>query len=146
MKKLILLFGLLIPVLSHAQTYSIDWYKISGGGGVSSGGGYSVSGTIGQHDAGSAMTGAGYSLTGGFWSLISVVQTPGLPWLTITHSGNNVVVSWPNTMACTLQENNNLAVPAGWAGSSRQITTGNGTNSITITAPAGNLFFRLSPP
>jgi hypothetical protein len=73
----ILFIWLLTPAL-NAQTYSIDWYKIAGGGGTSSSGQYSVSGTIGQPDAGGAMTGGGYSLTGGFWSLISVVQTPGI--------------------------------------------------------------------
>ena len=35
-----------------AQSYSIDWFKVSGGGGASTGGIYSVGGTIGQHDAG----------------------------------------------------------------------------------------------
>jgi hypothetical protein len=70
---------------SQAQTYSIDWYTIDGGGGgTSTGGVYAVSGTIGQPDAGGAMTGGNYSLTGGFWALISVVQTAGLPLLTIT--------------------------------------------------------------
>ena len=82
--------GLILMVLAlasssaHAQQYSIDWYKIAGGGGTSTGGVYSVSGTIGQHDAGGPMTGGNYSLTGGFWALISVVQTAGLPLLTIT--------------------------------------------------------------
>jgi hypothetical protein len=151
MKKLILLLGLLIPASGHAQTYSIDWYKVAGGGGTSSGtnGGnvYSVSGTIGQHDAGAAMTGGSYSLTGGFWSLISVVQTPGTPNLTITQSGNSVTVSWPNTGTYTLQQNNNLALTAGWSATGYTISTnGDGTNSITITPPTGNLFFRLANP
>jgi len=75
-----------------AQTYSIDWYKIAGGGGTSTGGVYAVSGTIGQHDAGGPMTGGSYSLTGGFWSLIAVVQTGGVPTLYITSSGNTVTV------------------------------------------------------
>jgi hypothetical protein len=148
LKKIILItlaLGLLAPAL-HAQQYSIGWYKISGGGGTSSNGQYSVSGTIGQHDAGSAMTGGSYSVTGGFWSLISVVQTAGLPNLSITRAGNSVIVSWPNTVSCTLQQNNNLAVPAGWAASGYFISTSNGTNSITITSPAGNLFFRLANP
>src|ERR1039457_7016291 len=79
----------------HAQQYSIDWHKVSGGGGTSSNSQYSVSGTIGQPDAGVAMSGGNYSATGGFWSLISVVQTTGAPTLTITHSGNSVRVSWP---------------------------------------------------
>ena len=30
----------------HAQSYSIDWFTIDGGGGTSTGGVYSVSGTI----------------------------------------------------------------------------------------------------
>jgi hypothetical protein len=74
---------LLTASLASGQTYSIDWYKIAGGGGTSSNGQYSVSGTIGQHDAGGLMIGGGYSATGGFWSLYAV-QTPGAPLLTIT--------------------------------------------------------------
>ena len=141
---LILVLGLLAPIL-HAQTYSIDWYKVSGGGGTSIGGTYQVTGTIGQHDAGGPMTGGSYSLTGGFWALISVVQTPGLPNLTITHSGNSVIVSWPATGSYTLQQNSNLATP-GWTPTSYFIFNIDGTNSITITPPTGNLFFRLSNP
>src|ERR1022692_1468674 len=129
MKKLILFLYLMIPTISFAQSYSIDWYKIAGGGGTSTGtnGGsiYSVSGTIGQQDASGAMTGGNYSLTGGFWSLISVVQTAGLPALTITHAGNSVIVSWPNTGGYTLQQNGNLAVVAGWITSGYSIAPAN---------------------
>ena len=92
------------------------------------------------------MTGGNYSLTGGFWSLISVVQTAGLPNLTIAHSGNSVIISWPNTGSYTFQQNGNLAASAGWTTSSYTINTSNGTNSITITPPTGNLFFRLTNP
>jgi hypothetical protein len=152
MKKWILLFGLLIPTISFAQNYLIDWYKVAGGGGISAGTNgasvYSVSGTIGQQDASGAMTGGNYSLTGGFWSLIALVQTPGTPNLTITHSGNSVIVSWPNTGFYTLQQNNNLAAPSAWAMSGYNVTTNSpiGTNSITITPPTGSLFFRLANP
>jgi hypothetical protein len=125
-----------------AQSYSIEWHKVSGGGGASSGGLYSLSGTIGQHDAGTPMTGGNYSLTGGFWALLSVVQTPGVPNLTITHSGNSVAVSWPNTGSYTLQQNSNLSGGT-WTTSAYTITTANGTNSVTITPPTGSLFFRL---
>jgi hypothetical protein len=45
----------------------LDWYTIDGGGGTSSGGDYSLSGTIGQPDAG-GMSGGDYDLSGGFWS------------------------------------------------------------------------------
>ena len=147
--KIILALGFILLhssfcLQASGQSYSIDWYKIAGGGGTSTGATYQVSGTIGQPDAGGAMSGGNYSLTGGFWSLIAVVQTAGLPSLTITHSGSSVTVSWPNTGSYTLQQNNNLAVPGGWATSGYSISMSNGTNSVTITPPVGNLFFRLT--
>lgn len=49
--------------------YSIPWSTIDGGGILnSSGGTYTLSGTIGQPDASGVMTGGTYSLTGGFWA------------------------------------------------------------------------------
>jgi hypothetical protein len=141
--KIVLILSLLFPAIGFAQQYSIDWYKVAGGGGTSTGGVYSVSGTIGQPDAGVTMTGGSYSLTGGFWALISVVQTPGTPNLTITFAGpNSVVISWPNTGSYTLQTNNSLNA-SNWPGYGGTINTSNGTNSVTITPPTGNLFFRL---
>jgi hypothetical protein len=129
-----------------AQNYTIDWYKISGGGGASSNGQYSVSGTIGQPDAGGALSGGNYSVTGGFWSLISVVQTPGAPALAITHSGNNVIVSWPSpSTGFVLQQNGNLAA-ASWTTSGFTVNSNSTTMSITIPSPTGNLFFRLKSP
>ena len=143
-----LLFTALLGGLTaaQAQSYSIDWYKIAGGGGTSTGATYQITGTIGQPDASGAMSGGSYSLTGGFWSLISVVQTPGASTLTITHSGNSVTVSWPYpSTGWTLQQNPNLAVPGGWTASG-SISNDGVNNFITITSPAGNLFFRLQHP
>jgi len=76
---------------------------------------------------------------------VATVQTAGLPNLSIAQSGNSVIVSWPDpaTNSYTLQQNKNLAIPGGWKTSGYSITTANGTNSITITPSAGNLFFRL---
>ena len=99
---------------AHAQQYSIDWYKVAGGGGTSTGATYTVSGTIGQPDASGPITGGNYSLTGGFWALISVVQTPGTPNLTITFVGpNSVKVSWPNTGSYTLLQNSRWPAEVG---------------------------------
>jgi hypothetical protein len=141
-----LLFALLLFVPSHLfGQYSINWYKVAGGGGTSTGGIYTVSGTIGQHDAGGPLTGGNYSLTGGFWAIISVVQMPGAPPLLIIRSGNTVTVFWQNVSGWSLQQNSNLAVPAGWSASGG-VTNTNGTNYLNLTAPAGNLFFRLAQP
>jgi len=75
--------------------YSIDWSTIDGGGGTSTGGVYSVSGTIGQPDAGT-MSGGNYSVDGVFWSLITAVQPPGAPLLSVRRAdGNSVLVCWP---------------------------------------------------
>src|ERR1051325_3070917 len=97
--------------MARAQ-YSIDWYKIAGGGGTSTGGVYSVSGTIGQHDASAnnAMTGGNFSLTGGFWALYAV-QTPGAPTLNIKYTSTNTVqVYWPSpSLGWNLQVNTNIA-------------------------------------
>jgi hypothetical protein len=130
---------------ASAQSYSINWYKVAGGGGTSTNGQYSLTGTIGQPDASGAMTGGNYSLTGGFWALISVVQTPGAPTLYVSHSGNSVTVFWQNVTGWTLQQNNNLNTPASWTGSGSP-TLANGTNFLTITSPTGNLFYRLANP
>jgi hypothetical protein len=57
------------PIL--AQTgggYDLTWSTVDGGGYTfSSGGGYTLGGTVGQPDAG-VLTGGGYTLSGGFWS------------------------------------------------------------------------------
>jgi hypothetical protein len=130
----------------HAQSYSVGWHKVSGGGGTSTNSQYAVTGTIGQPDASMAMTNGQYSVTGGYWSLINVVQTAGLPNLVIAYAGSSVIVSWPNTGSYTLQQNVEIGAVNGWTTSGYSITTANGTNSITLNSPTGNLFFRLSKP
>jgi hypothetical protein len=70
------------------------------------------------------------------------MQMAGLPNLTIAHSGNSVIVSWPSTGSYTLQQNANLA-PANWT-TNTSWTTSNGTNYLNLTNPVGNLFFRLA--
>src|ERR1051325_2485949 len=90
-----LVFLATVPTL-HAQSYSLDWFTIDGGGGTSTGGVYQVSGTLGQPDAGPTMSGGNYSVDGGFWSLIAAVQMPGAPTLTVTlTTTNTAIVSWP---------------------------------------------------
>jgi hypothetical protein len=126
-----------------AQTYSIDWFTVDSGGGTSGGGVYALSGTIGQPDAGPAMSGGNFSLTGGFWSLLAV-QTPGAPLLTISlTSTNTVMVSWPSpSTGFGLQQNTSLNTP-NWTTPSESVTD-NGTNEfIIVNSPTGRRFYRL---
>ena len=59
--------------------YDLSWSTIDGGGGTSTGGTFSLSGTIGQPDAGAAMTGGTFTVVGGFWSGGSGDVTPVCP-------------------------------------------------------------------
>jgi len=138
MKKIVLLLGLLIPGISFAQQYSINWYKVAGGGGTATGGVYSVNGTIGQHDAGGPMTGGGYSVTGGFWALYAV-QTPGAPRLAITYIGNQAVVSWSSSATGWILQTNNNLTTGNWGNYAGIIIN----NTVTNPPSSGNLFFRL---
>src|SRR2546427_7739773 len=64
-----LVTGSFATPLANAQNYAINWFKIAGGGGTSTNGQFTLSGTIGQHEAGGPMIGGNYSLTGGFLGL-----------------------------------------------------------------------------
>jgi hypothetical protein len=146
MKKLLFALGLLLPGLGFTQQYSIDWYSIDGGGGVSSNGQYVVNGTIGQPDAGT-MSGGTYSLTGGYWSLLSAVQTPGAPSLTIHLTATNtVVLSWPATeQTFNLQKTAALNAP-NWGALTNVPALLNGQYQVIIAPPTGDSFFRLKNP
>ncbi len=126
-----------------AQNYSVDWYTVDGGGGTSTGGVYTVSGTIGQPDAG-VMSGGNFTLVGGFWGIVSAVQTPGAPRLDISYTATNtVVVSWPSpSTGYSLQQNPDLG-PANWVNSAQTPGDDGTTRSVVINPPTGNLYFRL---
>jgi hypothetical protein len=130
---------------SRAQSYGIDWFTVDGGGGTSTGGVYSISGTIGQPDAGPAMTGGNYALTGGFWSLLAVVQTPGAPLLSIFRTTTNTVaVSWPSPSTdWTLQQNTNGLATLNWSNVTDTLADDGSTWTLVVNPPTGNRFYRL---
>jgi hypothetical protein len=143
---LVLLLGLFFGATSYAQ-YAIPWSKIAGGGGTSTGGVYSVTGTIGQPDAGTTMTNGVYALTGGYWSLVQVVQTPGAPHLTMTFTvTNTAVVAWPTSSSTdfVLQQAADLTAPNWTAAPTPQ---DDGTNKrLVVDPPVGTRFYRLFKP
>jgi hypothetical protein len=70
--------GIVIPVLAQSGGgFDLTWSTLDGGGASSAGGGYQVSGTVGQPDASAAgaMSGGDYALTGGFWGVTFPVCT-----------------------------------------------------------------------
>jgi hypothetical protein len=135
-----------VALSASAQGYSIDWSTIDGGGGTSTGGVYSVTGTIGQPDAGK-MSGGNFTLSGGFWGVIAAVQTPGAPylWVTLTLT-NTVVVYWAVPEANWQLEATTNLITAGSVWTPRSYET-NGANCIYIESPpSGNRFYRLKNP
>jgi hypothetical protein len=69
----------LVAALSPAGPplpYEIDWHTVDAGGGISSGAGLEVHGTVGQHDAAPASTGVPFLITGGYWTVIGPAPCP----------------------------------------------------------------------
>lgn len=132
---------------ARGQSYSIDWFKISGGGGTSSAGQYEVSGTIGQHDAGGPLTGGTYSLVGGFWSPLVLIQTAGAPELSIFLTATNTaVISWPRpSTGWSLQQNSDLKT-SNWVSPTQTVNHDASNNFIVVSSIGGNQFYRLSKP
>ena len=69
--KRLLLLGLALVLLvtsalADAQVFSLPWWTVDGGGGTSNSASYSLSGSLGQPDAG-VLDGGCYILGGGFW-------------------------------------------------------------------------------
>jgi uncharacterized repeat protein (TIGR03803 family) len=105
-----------------------------------------IQGTDGNlYGATSGLTTSGLTTNGTIFriTLNSGVPTQA-PTLAVRHSGNSVIVSWPYPSSVwTLQQNTNVAKTNGWQTSGYTISNNGSTNSITITPPTGNLFFRL---
>ena len=143
---LALLLATFITPLStaRAQSYSVDWFKVAGGGGTSTGGVFAVSGTVGQPDAG-RLSGGNFSIEGGFWGIITAVQTPGAPLLSVEQVGNAVRIYWLRP-ATGFVLDQSLTVTGAWSQVAFPYTTNATQISITVPAPAGNKFYRLRQP
>jgi hypothetical protein len=141
--------ALVFPRPLQAQNYSINWYTIGGGGGASSGTNgattYAITGTIGQ-PATATMSGGNYSVTGGFWSILAVVQTPGFPFLNITRSGTQAILSWSAPTNGFVLEQSSTLLANSWTLSPATLTTNAGTISVTVPMTNSYQYFRLHSP
>ena len=131
---------------AQGQNYALDWFTIDGGGGASSGGVYSLTGTIGQPDAGT-MSGGAFSLVGGFWGIAAAGQTAP-PMLSVASSNGTVVVSWPRSAeGFTLEQTGALASPPSaisWTTVPAGSYQTNATQIfITVLVTTGHQFYRL---
>ena len=72
---------------------------------------------------------------------VSVGAPPGL---SIARLGGDVIISWRGTVTDTLLQTANLHTGT-WT-TNTDFSSANGTNTLTLPAPVGNLFFRLRIP
>ncbi len=142
--KILCISALSLAALTASADYAMDWFTVDGGGGLSTGGQFSLSGTIAQPDAG-LVAGGRFSLAGGFWSAISIVQTPGAPVLSIQSLGANVRVFWPvPATGFLLEQAVNVTGP--WVPVTSAYVTN--TTEISISTPASGQmkWYRLRRP
>lgn len=142
MKNTSLILGLLwLSAVGVRAQFAVNWFTIDGGGGTSTGGVFSVSGTVGQPDAGPSLTGGSFAVTGGFWALPAAVQSTNGPTLSIVWAGSGQVrISWtPATPGFVLQEKATLQ--AAWADA-----PSGSANPVIIPATLPARFYRVFKP
>lgn len=151
MKAILATFGaglllMALPAGVIAQNYAIDRHRIDGGGGTSTSGLYSLRGAIGQPAAG-VSSGGGYTLTGGFWAHpgSSTLEAP--PTLHISRLGFKVRISWPNpSTGFRLQQATSPTAPVAWADVTSSPVVAGEAKEVTLPAGSVQRFFRLYKP
>lgn len=68
------------------------------------------------------------------------------PSLSITRSGNNVVITWPTASGNFRLESKTSLTDPTWTNVSQTPTINGSNNQVTLPASSGNLFFRLESP
>ena len=131
-----------------AAQMAVQRFAIAGGGATSSAGPYTVSGTAGQAEAGSTLSGGAYGITGGFWTVFetepcSIALLPATlangaagspyPSATLTQTGGVGTMTFAITSG---------ALPAGMSMTSAGVVSGTptvtGSFTFTVTATAAN--------
>lgn len=145
MKPILFFFCSCLLAAPASAQYAIDWFTLDGGGGQSSGGAYTLQGTIGQPDAGS-LSGGSFTLHGGFWNAFAFVQTEGPPTLRILRNGANVTLAWPNpSVGFQLQESPSLTAP-NWTDVNTAPGIVGDERQVSQTLNPGTRFYRLRKP
>jgi len=131
---------------SHAQSggnFNLKWSTVDGGGGLSTGGKFLMTGTVGQPDAGT-LAGGQFKLEGGFWSGVAVVQTPGAPLLKIKPIGNGwAVISWPLTVTGFTLEEATAVSNTSWNNTLQSVVDTAAEHTVTVPANGVMKVFRL---
>jgi hypothetical protein len=125
---------------SSGGVWNLKSATLDGGGSVSTGGTWRVTGTIGQADASAPATGGLWTGQGGFWP--GTVAEPGGPVLIITReNATQVRIAWTAAAAgYTLQQSANLQT---WTFTSQIPAASTGGSLLWPVANGPRYYFRL---
>jgi hypothetical protein len=131
--------------LSSAQTFMLEGAALSGGGGPTTGGAFSLNGTIGQ-PATDSSRGGEFTLQSGLWSAFATEPPGDIPSLRIARSGWNIVLAWPDpSSGFQLQESLSVASP-NWMSVNVVPAVVGSEKQVTQTLAPGARFYRLHRP
>jgi hypothetical protein len=134
----------LTSVVAQAQPFSLEGHIVSGGGGISASGPYSMTGAIEPLDTSEPMSGGTYHLASGFWSYAVGIQTPGTPTLSIHLVNNAVVIQWPASDVSYILESAPTLTPSNeWTPVAATPVCTGGVNQVTNAMVQGSTFYRL---
>lgn len=135
----------LVAPVAGAQEFSIPWYSLDGSGGASSGGAFALAGSTAPF-ASEPLSGGGFTVAGGIWSLAAVVALPDTPLLRIQPAPGGIVVAWPQASdGFQLQESPSLLAPA-WSAVPTVPGVVGSEKQVVLPAQPGHRFFRLHKP
>jgi len=127
-----------------SQPFEINWYTVDGGGGTSTGGPFTLSGTVGQPDAG-ALAGGSYTLVGGFWSLAPAA--PVSPALYASLAGGEIEISWTAAASgFVLEETPRIGSDAVWQAADGTLVRRGDEMVFHAPAGVGERYYRLRRP
>lgn len=127
-----------------AQDFALERYSITGGVGVSQGGGFSLSGTAGAL-AVPVLSGGGFSVAPGFWSVVTVIATPEAPALQVQlNPDGTVTISWPAFATGFVLQQTTALGSGVWLPALFSVGDDGTWKSVRLVPPPGQLFFRLA--
>ena len=145
------LLGMIISGASFAVTFTIDWHKVAGGGGTSADGFYTLSGTLGQAEAGQPMSGGIYAVTGGaqFGDDGSDGPTVPLRIIAVQLGPRELHITMAGTPGHTfqLQSAASLTQPIAWSNlGASALAPGEGRLEFVDPSAPGARFYRITEP
>lgn len=130
---------------TQAETYTVKPYGLTGGGGISSNGGYTVSGTIAEPIT-EPVSGGGFTFAPGFLNASAAIELGDGPvYLAITGHDGSIIISWSAaaSAALILEVTTNIADPASWQPASETPVVAGPDKTVTIPLNNGHKFYRL---